>query len=56
MILKKYPNTKETAQIGLDMLYQAEITNYINIRIEFKENLRRWYILVWMFCNKEPKK
>ena len=31
MILEMDPNMKDTYQIGLDMLYQAEITEYKNI-------------------------
>ena len=31
--LDMYPNTKETNKIGLYMLYQSEITNYIKISI-----------------------
>ena len=30
MSLETDPNMKETNKIGLDMLYQADITNYIN--------------------------
>ena len=39
-------NTKETYKIGPSMLYQSEITNYIKIIIEFKQNLRKSYIVV----------
>ena len=39
MTLEGYPNIKETNQIGLEMLYQEYITDYIKIRIEFKKNL-----------------
>ena len=38
MIPETDPNTKETNQIGLVMLYQSDITNYIKISKEFKQN------------------
>ena len=39
MILKKYPITKDTNKIVMYMLYQSDITYYINISIEFNKNL-----------------
>ena len=40
-ILETDPNTRETGKIGLDMLYQAEITDYIKKIIDLKENLHK---------------
>ena len=34
-------NTKETDQIGLDMLNQADITYYTKRSIDIKQNLRK---------------
>ena len=42
-------NTGETDQIGLDMLYQPDITYYIKIIIEFEEKLRKSYTVIWDF-------
>ena len=52
MSLETDTNTKGTYQIGMDMLYQADIANYIKIIIEFKQSLRKSYTVVWDFCNK----
>ena len=52
MILETDPNTKETNKIGLDMIYQADITNYMKIIIEFKINLLKSYKAIWDICNK----
>ena len=38
MSLETDPNTKDTDQIGMVMLYQADSTEYINISKEFKQN------------------
>ena len=37
MSLETDPNTKDTDQIGMVMLYQADSTEYINISKEFKK-------------------
>ena len=42
-------NMKENTQFGMNMLYKAEITNYITGSIEFKENLQKLYTVVWEF-------
>ena len=39
-------NTKETYKIGLVMLYQADTTDYIKIRKEFKKNLFKYYTVI----------
>ena len=49
MNLYMYPNTKDTDQIGLEIIFQADITNYIKIRIEFKQNLLKSYKVIWEF-------
>ena len=36
MNIETNTNTKDTDQISMYMIYKAEITNYINIRIKFK--------------------
>ena len=41
MSLELDPKIKDTNQIGLDMLYQVEISDYINRSKEFKQNLRK---------------
>ena len=46
MILETDLNMKETDQIVMDMIYQAEITDYIKRSIEFKKNLRKSYTVV----------
>ena len=51
MGLKTDIKTKETDQIGLEMFYQADTTNYIKISIDFKHNLHKPYTVVWEFCN-----
>ena len=38
MILETYPSMKETNQIGMYMLYQADTIDYIKIIIGFKKN------------------
>ena len=38
MRLETHPNTRQTYQIGLDMLYQPNINVYIKRIIEFKKN------------------
>ena len=38
MSLEKDPNKRETYQIGRDMFYQAEITDYIKRRIYLMQN------------------
>ena len=53
MIPETGPNTKDTNQIVLDVLYQAEIANYINRSKEFKQNLLKAYTVVWGFFNKQ---
>ena len=53
MSLETDHNTKETYQIGLDMIYQENITEYINIIMDFKQNLRKSYTVFWEFCNKQ---
>ena len=40
MSLDADTNTKGTNQIGLDMIYQEDIEDYIKRSIEFKKNIR----------------
>ena len=47
------PNTKDTNQIVMDVLYQTEITNYINRSKWFKQNLLKSYTVAWGFFNKQ---
>ena len=49
MSLETYPNTKEIHQIGLNMFYQEDITDYIKRRKEFKQNVLKSYTIVWEF-------
>ena len=49
MSLEANTNTKDTYQIGLDMIYQAEIANFIKRSIAFQQNLRKSYTVVWEF-------
>ena len=53
MILDTDTNTKETNQIGLDMLYQADIADYIKRSIVFQEKICKSYTVVWEFCKKQ---
>ena len=46
-------NRREINHIGLDMLYQVDITNYINGNKDFKQNLRKSYTVMWELCNKQ---
>ena len=46
MNLYMYSNTKDTDQICLEMLFRADITNYIKIRIELKQNLLKSYKVI----------
>ena len=41
IILDTDPNTKDIDKIGLDMLYQSDISEYIKRSKEFKKNLRK---------------
>ena len=52
MNLETDTNTRETNQIGLDILYQADITDYIKRSIYFKENIRNLYTVIWELCYK----
>ena len=47
------PNTRETNQIVLDILYQAYITDYINRSIYFNQNLHNPYTVICELCNKK---
>ena len=47
MILETDTNTKATYQIGLDVLYQAYITDYIKISIDFNKTLCKSYTSIW---------
>ena len=49
MSLEANPNKKDTDQIGLDMLYQANIADYIKRSIQFQEKLCN----SWEFCRKK---
>ena len=49
-------NTRDTNNIGLDKIYQADITDDIKRSIQFKQNLCMPYIAVWQFCNKQLQK
>ena len=51
--LEMYPNTRETDHIGLDIFYQANITDYIKRSTEFNQNLHKSYTVIWEFCNKQ---
>ena len=46
MILETKTNTRDTNQIGLDMLYQSYITGYIKRNIDLKKNLRKSYTVI----------
>ena len=37
MSIETDPNTKETNKIGMDMIYQADITDYMNRIRQFKK-------------------
>ena len=52
MNLDTNTNTRETNQIGPDILYQADITDYIKRSIYFKENIRNLYTVIWELCYK----
>ena len=56
MSLDTDTSMKETNQIGLDMLYQADIPNYIKINKEVKKNLRKSYTVLWELYNKQLQK
>ena len=43
MILDAGPNKKETNKMGLDGIYEADITDYTKMRKYFKKNLRKSY-------------
>ena len=43
MSLDTDPNTNDTNSIGLDMIYQSDITYYIKRIIYIKQSLRKWY-------------
>ena len=47
MILEMDTNTRETDQIGLDVLYKADIADYIKRSKEFKQNLCKSYTFIW---------
>ena len=49
MILETGTKKGDTKQIGLEMLYQADITNYIKISKEFKQNPRKSCTVIWEF-------
>ena len=53
MILETDPNTKYTNKIGMEMLYQSDITNSIKKIIEFNRNLCNSYAVIWEFCYKQ---
>ena len=53
MILETDINTRDTNQIGLEMLYQEEITYYVNRSIDMKQNLRKAYTVIWELWNKQ---
>ena len=53
MCIETYPNTSESNKIGLDMIYQANITEYINRMKECKKNLRKSFTFILYFCNKQ---
>ena len=46
MSLDTDPKTRETDKIGLDMIYQEDITNYIKRSMDFKQNLCKTYTVV----------
>ena len=56
MIIETDSNTKYNYQIGLDMLYQEGITEYIKRSKYFKKNIRNSYTVIWEFCNKHFQK
>ena len=51
MILETYPNTRETDKICLDMIYQTDITYYINKTKELKKNLLKSCRFIWELWN-----
>ena len=55
MSIEIVPNTKDTDKIVMIMLHQVDITDYIKRRKEFKQNLVKWYTVMWELCNKQLK-
>ena len=55
MILEMDSNTKETNKTSLDILYQADIIDYIKISIYFNKNLCKSYTFILDFYNKRLK-
>ena len=53
MSLETDTNAKDTDKIGMSMLYQAQITDYVKIINEFNKNLRKLYTVIWEFCNNQ---
>ena len=39
-------------QLGLDMLYQAEIMDFIKVKKVFTSNVKKAYTVVWEYCSK----
>ena len=52
MSLETEPNKRETDQIGMDILYQEDIKDYIKRIIYPKKNIRNPCTVIWEFCNK----
>ena len=46
-------NTRETNHIGMDMIYQAYITNYIKRKKYLKQNMCDSHTVIWEFYNKQ---
>ena len=53
MSLETEPNKRETNQIGMDILYQEDIKDYIKRIIYPKKNIRNPCTVIWEFCNKQ---
>ena len=47
MSLETHPNTRETDNIDLEVIYQEEFTDYIMIIVEFKKNLWKSLTVIW---------
>ena len=56
MILETDPNTIETDQIGMYVIYQSDITYCIKMSIYFKKDLRNSYTVIWELCKQKAPK
>ena len=47
MSLEKDTNRRETDKIVMDMLYKADINDYISKIIKFEQNLCKYHTVIW---------